>query len=172
MSTDSGAQWRRIGTAERISMSNDCLAISTATRAHTSPDGGVSWQPDDPWAYRVASHDGLHTVRCTMTGDWVVDDTRIAAPPIAIRCLAVCAGTPARIIGSDGVTLWTYEQSWQHTPDAPGLVCIAQTPYHPDRLWGADAHGTLWYTTTRGNHWEAMKTQLGTINTIIPARLL
>jgi hypothetical protein len=172
LSTDSGAQWRRIGTAERISVINDRLAISTETRAHTSPDGGTSWQPDDPWAYQVASHDGLHTVTCTTTGNWIVDDAPIAAPPIAVRTVAVCAGTPARVIGSDGSALWIYDTDWQHSPDAPGLVCIAPTPYHPDRLWGADAHGTLWYSATRGSHWEAIKTQLGSIHTIVPARLL
>lgn len=172
ISTDSGAHWRRIGTAERISVINDHLAMSTATRAHTSTDGGTSWQPADPWANQVASHDGLHTVSCTMTGNWVIGATPIAAPPITVRTVAVCAGAPARVIGSDGIALWAYDTAWQLYPDAPGLVSITHTPYHPDRLWGADAHGTLWYSTTRGSHWEAIKTQLGTINTIISTRLL
>jgi hypothetical protein len=107
-----------------------------------------------------------------MTGNWVIGATPIAAPPITVRTVAVCAGAPARVIGSDGTALWAYDTAWQLYPDAPGLVSITNTPYHPDRLWGADAHGTLWYSTTRGSHWEAIKTQLGTINTIISTRLL
>jgi len=171
LSTDSGENWRRIAPADRIAAANDVLTLSTALRAHTSSDGGASWQPDEPWRYRAASHDGVHVAGVSLTGVCTINGGAIEPAPISVRAIAVCSGTAPRIICSDGITVWAYDQAWQRIADAPGLILLTNTTYHPDRLWGADKAGTLWYSANRGVTWEAIKTQLGTINAIVVARL-
>ncbi len=172
LSTDNGEQWRRIAPAEQISVSNDTIAISTPTKAHQSNDGGTSWQVDEPWTHRAASHDGVHTITRTTSGIWRVNASEIPAPPLSVRAMAICSGSPARVVCSDAQTLWVYESDWQQIVDAPALTVLINTSYHPDRLWGADANGTLWYSADRGTHWVSIKTQLGMIHVIVAARLL
>jgi photosystem II stability/assembly factor-like uncharacterized protein len=171
LSTDSGENWRRIAPADRIAAANDILTLSTTLRAHTSIDGGASWQSDEPWLQRAASHDGAHIVGVSLSGVWTINGTAIQPAPISARVIAVCSDTAPRIVCSDGRTLWAYEADWQCIADAPELTLLTNTAYHPDRLWGADKAGTLWYSANRGVTWEAMKTHLGTINAIVVARL-
>jgi len=171
LSTDSGENWRRIAPADRIAAANDVLTLSTALRAHTSIDGGTSWQSDEPWLHRAASHDGAHIVEVSLMGVWTINGTAIQPAPISARVIAVCSDSAPRIVCSDGRTLWAYEVDWQRITDAPELTVLTNNAYHPDRLWGADKAGTLWYSANRGVTWEAIKTQLGTINAIVVARL-
>lgn len=178
LSHDSGAHWRRVGPATRIACSGEHLWVTTATQAHHSSDGGLTWQPDTPWRSITASSDGAHVLRVTTTpgqSEWLLNGTPIAPPaaPLApVHALTLLAGKTTRLILSNGGVLSAYESDWHQIADAPTLHTIAPTPYHPDRLWGADRAGALWYSIDRGVTWECIKTGLGTINILVPARLV
>lgn len=180
ISHDSGATWRRVGPADRVATNGDTLWISGATSAHTSSDGGTSWHADTPWRRICTSHDGTHTLRISGSIDqpvWNLDDTTLPPPPLgphnpATIALAVLNGTPAKIICCAAGQCLTYTDSWQPVAAAPALTVLVSVPFHPDRLWGADRAGALWYSTDRGVTWESIKTGLGTVNTIVPARLV
>ena len=171
LSTDAGEHWRRIAAADRIATSNTTLAITTDARAHQSSDGGTTWQPDEPWVHRAVSPDGNHTVVVSSTGMWSIDGVVIPPAPVPMHTVAVMGGE-AHIVASDGHQVWVFRASCEPVQGAPALTLITNTSYHPDRLWGADAAGTLWYSTTRGLAWEAQKHQLGTIHVMVSARLL
>jgi hypothetical protein len=102
---------------------------------------------------------------------WSIDGVVIPSAPVPMHTVAVLGGE-SHIVASDGHQVWVFRASWEPVHGAPGLTLITNTSYHPDRLWGADATGTLWYSSNRGLEWEAQKTQLGTINVIVSARLL
>lgn len=179
LSHDAGTQWRRVAPATRIAMTGDNLWISTADNAHCSSDGGTTWQPDTPWLRRVASSDGATMLHIAGPWDalvWSLHGTSMAPLPQPLRrtpdALVVLAGAPPKILCLAGDTLWSYDSAWIAVAAAPPLTLLATTPYHPDRVWGADRAGALWYSSDRGTSWECIKTGLGTINTIVAARLI